>query len=142
MRAAAYGGFNNIHFLENGEIRVEPIIIDGERLGALESRLMMFYTGASRLSSEVAGKVIANLKKKKKVLYQMRELGEKAIEILTSRTDLDDFGKLLNENWNLKKSLSNSISNTKLEKIYNKAIKAGALGGKLPGAGASGFMVF
>jgi D-glycero-alpha-D-manno-heptose-7-phosphate kinase len=140
--AAAYGGFNRIHFSTSGEIRVEPIILPAKRLSDLESCLLMFYTGSSRISSEIAGEIISSLKEKHKVLSEMRALTEKAIAILSSNQDLDAFGHLLNDNWTLKRSLAQSISNSRIDKIYAKAMSAGALGGKLLGAGGSGFMVF
>jgi D-glycero-alpha-D-manno-heptose-7-phosphate kinase len=140
--AAAHGGFNRIHFHTSGDIQVEPIILPPQRLAALESNLMMVYTGASRMASEIAGQIIASLEEKERVLNQMRLITEKAVTILSSGQDLDGFGALLDENWMLKRSLTQTISNTRIDKIYTKAKSAGALGGKLLGAGGAGFMVF
>ena len=140
--AAAYGGFNLIHFSSKGDIRVEPLTVPSNRIAELDSRLLMFYTGTSRFASEIAAKVIANLNKKEDVLYQMQRLVNDAVCILNGTGDLDDFGRLLNESWNLKRSVSEVISNPAIDKIYKTAIDNGAIGGKLLGAGSSGFMVF
>ena len=140
--AAAYGGFNIIRFFLNGEIRVEPVTLSPARIAELESRLMLFYTGTSRLASEVAGDVIANLEKKQSVLRQMRSMVDESLSIFNGQGSLDDFGKLLHESWMLKRGLSSAVSNPTIDKIYTTAIEHGAIGGKLLGAGSSGFMVF
>ncbi len=140
--AAAYGGFNHISFFPNGEIRVEPVIMDSERLAALESSMMLIYTGTSRLSSEVAGAVIANLDKKQDEMKQMSRMVDQGLAILNGQGSLDDFGYLMHENWLLKQSVNENTSNDVVNRIYDSALKHGALGGKLLGAGASGFMVF
>jgi D-glycero-alpha-D-manno-heptose-7-phosphate kinase len=140
--AAAYGGLNHISFFPSGEICVEPVTISGERIAALENNLMLFYTGTSRLASEVAGKVIANLEKKQDVIKQMQGMVDKGLAILNGPGSLDDFGCLLHENWLLKQSVNDSVSNNTINKIYTRALEHGALGGKLLGAGSSGFMVF
>ncbi|BBO79768.1 GHMP kinase [Desulfosarcina ovata subsp. sediminis] len=140
--AASYGGFNYIQFHRSGEIEVEPVILSQSRLSDLQDCLMMFYTGASRLSSEIAGQIISGIKDKQNVLSSMEKLTEKAMTILSSNQDIDDFGHLLHETWKLKRDLAQKISNPYIDKIYSKAKAAGALGGKLLGAGGSGFMVF
>jgi D-glycero-alpha-D-manno-heptose-7-phosphate kinase len=140
--AAAYGGFNHISFSPSGEIRVEPVIMAAERLTALESSLMLFYTGTSRLSSEVACAVIANLDKKQDEMKQMGRMVDQGLAILNGRGSLDDFGYLMHENWLLKQSVNENASNEVVNRIYDSALKHGALGGKLLGAGSSGFMVF
>jgi len=140
--AAAYGGFNVIRFSSEGDIRVEPITVSPERVAELDSRLLLFYTGASRFASEVAGKVIASLEKKEDVLSRMQRMVEEAVSILNGDGSLDDFGRLLHESWNLKRSVSDVISNPTIDKIYRTGIESGALGGKLLGAGSSGFMAF
>ncbi|CAB1082055.1 D-glycero-alpha-D-manno-heptose 7-phosphate kinase (EC [Olavius algarvensis Delta 1 endosymbiont] len=140
--AAAYGGFNHIRFYPNGDIRVEPIAISNTTVAKLESRLMLFYTGTSRLSSEIAGKVIANIPHKKEVLTKMATLVDQAVSILEADDDIDEFGRLLHENWQLKRSLSSCVSNCNVENVYATAIHRGALGGKLLGAGSSGFILF
>ena len=140
--AAAYGGFNLIQFNPNGSIQVEPITIAEERLENLQERLLLFYTGTSRIASQVAGELIANVGKNKETLRKMRAMVNQALTILSDHEDLDHFGDLLNESWQYKRSLSSSISNLTIDNIYELAMKNGALGGKLLGAGASGFMVF
>ena len=102
----------------------------------------MFYTGVSRTASDIAKEKIKALPKKSIELHEMRSLVDDAIEILSSKQNLDDFGQLLNETWYLKKGISKKISPDYVDEIYNKAIKAGALGGKLLGAGGGGFMIF
>ena len=140
--AAAYGGLNLIRFLKNGEIRIEPVTISTARISELESNLMLLYTGASRLSSKVAGDFIGNLEKEAAVLRKMREMVDQSLSILASQGSINEFGTLLNESWQLKRSISNKVSNATIDNIYDTAIKNGALGGKLLGAGSSGFMLF
>jgi D-glycero-alpha-D-manno-heptose-7-phosphate kinase len=140
--AAAYGGVNVIRFNENGVFRVEPVTISESRIKEFESHLMLLFTGSSRLSSEVAGDVIANLEKKGAVLRKMQKMVDNALTILNGKGEIDEIGRMLNENWMLKRSISNRISNSTIDRIYDTAIKNGALGGKLLGAGSSGFMLF
>ncbi|MFQ5922741.1 MAG: kinase [Anaerolineales bacterium] len=140
--AAAYGGFNIIHFLQHGDIRVEPITIPNSRMAELQSRLLLFYTGTSRLSSEIAADVIAGLQGKRELLRKMRSFVDQAVSILNGPSGLDDFGQLLHENWRLKREQSKLVTNRSVDRIYQKAVEYGALGGKLLGAGGSGFMVF
>jgi len=140
--AVAVGGMNVIRFDTDGAIDAEKVNVSKQRLNGLNSRLMMFYTGSSRLSSEVAGDVVSNLADRAMVLREMKDLVFEAQAILESTSrDLDDFGRLMNVTWNLKKKLSTKISNSKIDDIYSAAQKAGALGGKLLGAGHSGFMM-
>lgn len=139
--SAAYGGFNLIRFLPSGEIRVEPVTLSPSRIRELESHLMLIYTGRSRLASEIAKGVMANLGKKRPVLRKMQGLVEQGLALLTGGGDLDDFGRLLHEGWMLKRSMSRAVSNGTIDRIYEKALDHGALGGKLLGAGSSGFMV-
>jgi D-glycero-alpha-D-manno-heptose-7-phosphate kinase len=140
--AAAYGGLNAIHFSRNGDIQVEPVTISRARLLELESHLMLFYTGVSRFASEVASTVVANLEAKRSVLQQMRQMVDEALAILDSQDSLDAFGKLLHEAWQLKRALSSAVTSSHVDEIYETARQQGALGGKLLGAGGTGFMVF
>ncbi len=140
--AAAYGGLNLILFGKNGDIEVKPVEISIARLRDLESRLMLFYTGMNRLASEVASGIIGNMPQKRQTLLKMRGMVDKAHSILTGSEDLDHFGRLLHEGWSLKRDLSDGVSNSKIDSVYETAIKHGALGGKLLGAGGAGFMVF
>jgi D-glycero-alpha-D-manno-heptose-7-phosphate kinase len=139
--AAAYGGLNVIRFNVDGSIIVDPVKIAPEARTSLEDRLMMFYTGTNRLSSEQAKSVVQNIPAKNNLLERMYEMVFEAAEILRSG-DLDNFGRLLGETWRLKRGLANSVSTAAIDDIYDTAIAAGALGGKLLGAGGAGFMLF
>ncbi len=140
--AAAYGGFNSIRFLQNGDVRVEPVTVSVSRIADLHARLLLFYTGSSRLGPVVAADIVANIPSKKAELRRMREMVDEALSVLNGRGSLDDFGRLLDEGWALKRGLSASVSTQAIEAIYRKAREHGALGGKLLGAGGSGFMLF
>lgn len=139
---ASHGGFNKIIFNKNQSYTVEPIIIARERLQDLEGKLMLFFTGFSRFSSGVAQKHIQNIGKNDTVLKRMHELVDEAIKLLQGEDDLSRFGDLLHETWNLKKTLSDSVSSSEIDEIYHKAIKNGAIGGKILGAGGGGFILF
>ena len=140
--AASFGGFNRINFGPNG-YEVLPIIISPDRKKELNNNLMMFFTGFVRFSSDVQKKNNVTEKKKKTQLIEMLSLVDKAEKILTDKnTDLDDFGRLLDYTWQLKKQTGSAISTSDIDKYYEKGIKAGALGGKLLGAGGGGFLIF
>ena len=139
--AAAHGGCNIIEFLPSGDIKVRPVAASAARLALLEQHLMLFYTGTSRLGAEVAADVVANITSREQQLLRMAQLVDRAEKTLAGGS-LDDFGLMLDETWKLKRQLSAHISNDSVEAIYRRAIGAGALGGKLLGAGASGFMLF
>ncbi|NYZ17501.1 kinase [Azospirillum sp. RWY-5-1] len=139
--AAAHGGFNVIDFSRDGAIRVTPLAITAKRSQALQERLMLFYTGLSRLASDIATDVIANIPAREEQLHQMRDLVDEAERVLLGG-DLDDFGRLLDRTWRLKRQLSALVSNEMVDSVYDRAQQAGALGGKLLGAGTSGFMLF
>jgi D-glycero-alpha-D-manno-heptose-7-phosphate kinase len=139
---AAYGGLNMIEFLQSGEIIVNPVILPKGRLEEFESSLMLFFTGISRIASEVAKDQIENIENNETNLHAMKQLVDDALSLLTSDKDLKLFGEMLNETWKLKRSLSNKISNAEIDSMYDKAIASGAVGGKLLGAGGGGFMLF
>ena len=140
--AAAYGGFNTYEFKTDGSIQATPMTIEKNRVDLLDENLLLFFTGFSRTASSIAGEQIKNISVKKKELRQMMELTKEAISILNNRNrTLDDLGRLLHEQWCVKKTLSNKITNSSIDDIYNTAISAGALGGKLLGAGSGGFML-
>ena len=141
--AAAYGGFNRIDF-KNNEFSVTPIKISSERKEKLNSKLLLFFTGFTRFSSQVQEKTFKETKEEKiEILKKMKSLVDEAQNILEDdNRNLDDFGHLLNETWNLKRKTGKTVSNSDIDKFYDKAISAGALGGKLLGAGAGGFLVF
>ena len=141
--AAAYGGFNRINFGGQQKFTVYPISISPEMKDKLQSRLMLFYTGISRTASEIAKEQIRVTAEKEKELRKMLSLVDDAEKILcNSPENLDDLGVLLHETWTLKRGLTNLVSNDHIDEIYNRARKAGALGGKLLGAGGGGFMLF
>jgi len=140
--AASYGGLNRIVFCPSGEIRVDPVTVQPARIQELQSRLMLVYTGTSRLASEIAADVVANLHAKREALLRMRAMVDEAVNLLGSESDLDAFGALLDEGWTLKQQLSSRVASDVVEEVYRKAVKQGAIGGKLLGAGSSGFMLF
>jgi D-glycero-alpha-D-manno-heptose-7-phosphate kinase len=139
---AAYGGLNMIEFLPSGEIVVNPIILPSDRLREFEGSLMLFFTGISRIASEVAKDQIEKTEINEPSLHAMKQLVDDAFDILTSNKDLRLFGEMLNETWRLKRSLSGKISSPEIDEMYETAMSAGTLGGKLLGAGGGGFMLF
>ncbi len=139
--ATAIGGFNSITFDDTG-IHVTPIPISDSRREALERKLLLFFVGFQRNASEVAGEQIKNIPNKTAELTAMSNLAQKAKAMLSSNDNLDEFGSLLDEGWNIKKTLSSKITSPSIDKIYEDAKKAGAVGGKLLGAGGGGFMAF
>lgn len=139
--AASFGGLNRINFSAEG-YSVNPIIISPERKKRLNLNLMLFFTGFSRLSSDIQTEAERRLKKKKEQLLEMLKLVDDAEEILTSNSDLDEFGKLLDYTWRLKRGITDKVSTDCIDSYYQKALEAGALGGKLLGAGGGGFLLF
>jgi D-glycero-alpha-D-manno-heptose-7-phosphate kinase len=139
---AAFGGFCRADFSGEKNIDIKRITISQSRLEALQNHLMLFFTGFSRTASEIAGEQIKQTPGKTRELTQMLRMVDEAINILNSDCDLLDFGKLLHENWQLKRSLTDKISTPYTDFLYETAIKAGASGGKLLGAGGGGFMLF
>jgi len=139
--SAAYGGFNHITFLPNGEISVRPITVERQRLLDLNAHLMLFYSGIKRTASDVADSYVNNFDDKKRQMHILKDLVEESISVLTSGQDLKYFGELLHEAWLAKRSLSAKVSNTEIDGLYGDAVSAGALGGKLTGAGGGGFLL-
>ena len=140
--AAAFGGLNKIEFRPDGDIRVVPLTLPAGRLEELEERILLFFTGSSRLASDVAAEVVANLPSKEASLRRMREMVDEAVALLASDRDLDEFGVAMDEAWKLKRGLATRVAGDTVNDVYRRARKAGALGGKLLGAGGSGFMAF
>jgi D-glycero-alpha-D-manno-heptose-7-phosphate kinase len=138
---AAYGGLNHIVFEPSGEISVRPMTLLPEALQELNSHLMLFYTGIKRTASEVAQTYVADVEVKKRQLRLMKDLVVEALAVLNGRRALVCLGQLLHEAWEAKRSLSPMVSNRVTDEIYAAALAAGALGGKLTGAGGGGFMV-
>ena len=140
--AASFGGFNRIDFNADG-YSVHPIIISPERKKRLNDNLMMFFTGFTRFSSDIQKANHLDDESKTKQLKEMLTLVDEAESILTDQSkDLDDFGRLLDVTWKLKRQTGKSVSTNNIDNLYDKGITAGALGGKLLGAGGGGFLVF
>ena len=139
---AAFGGFNKIIFGGSQKIVVSPITIDHNKLDLLQDHLMLFFTGFARNASEIAAEQVKKTPEKTRELMVMMAMVEEATNILNgSNGTLIDFGKLLHETWKLKRSLTQSITTSLIDEIYESAIEAGATGGKLLGAGNGGFML-
>lgn len=140
--AASYGGFNRINFKSEG-YEVLPIIISPERKRQLNQNLMMFFTGFTRFSSEVQKANAASRMDKTPQLREMLTLVDDAERILTDDSvNLDEFGRMLDYTWKLKRQTGNAVSTSNIDILYDKGMKAGALGGKLLGAGGGGFLIF
>lgn len=138
--AASFGGFNRINFNSEG-YSVNPIIMPPSRKRELNDHLMLFFTGIARFSFQIQDSMKKALDSKTKDLTEMLNLVDEAENILTSHQSLNEFGTLLDYTWKLKRGISNSISNDSIDSLYKKAIDAGALGGKLLGAGGGGFLL-
>ncbi len=141
--SAAYGGFNRINFATDGGIEVRRILTAKNRLGELEKNLTLFFTGFSRTASEIAAEQLRMTPHKKKELDMMLQLVDEAEAIITNPSrNVDEFGQLLHESWQIKRTLTKKISTASIDEIYEAGLSAGALGGKLLGAGGGGFMLF
>ena len=140
--AVAFGGLNKIVFSGQHNIEVNPIILSKSRFQQFQDHLMLFFTGFSRLASEIEEDKIKQISNKKTELSSLYNMVEDAIDILNGEGDIVDFGKLLHESWRLKKSLSDKVSTSHIDDIYETGIKNGAIGGKLLGAGGGGFILF
>jgi D-glycero-alpha-D-manno-heptose-7-phosphate kinase len=138
---AAYGGLNHVTFLDNGEFSVRPVTIAPDRLRELNHHLMLFHTGFQRTASTIASTYVGDINRYHRQLRIMRDLVDESLVVLNSREDLHRFGELLNEGWQTKRSLSASVSNPDIDRAYDAAVAAGALGGKLTGAGGGGFLL-
>ena len=140
--SAAFGGFNRIEFHRNDSFDVSPVILPGHRREELRDHLMLCFTGFSRIASEVAKSKIANLKSREKELKLMRAMVDEALSILQDTNEsIDSFGKLLDTSWQYKRSLSDRVSTPEIDSIYQAAMDAGAIGGKILGAGGGGFLL-
>ena len=141
--SAAHGGFNRIDFRTDGGIEVKRILTDQKRLTTLEQHLALYFTGFSRTASEIATEQVRITPHKHRELETMLQLVDEAEAIIAdSNRSIDDFGRLLHESWQIKRSLTGKISNANIDEIYQAGLSAGALGGKLLGAGGGGFMLF
>jgi D-glycero-alpha-D-manno-heptose-7-phosphate kinase len=141
--SAAYGGFNRINFSTDGSIDVKRILASPDRVAELEQHLALYFTGFSRIASEVAQEQVRTIPQKKSEMDAMLQLVDEAEAIVTNPTrSLDEFGRLLHQTWQIKRTLTQKISNPHIDEIYEAGLSAGALGGKLLGAGNGGFMLF
>jgi len=139
--AASFGGFNRINFSADG-YDVRSLIIHPEHKKQLEGNLLLYFTGFTRFSADVQ-KTVMKSGDRKSQLREMYQLVDEAERMLTDKyNDLDEFGRLLDYTWKLKRSTSGAVSTENIDSIYKKAIEAGALGGKLLGAGGGGFLLF
>ncbi|MCD8195587.1 MAG: kinase [Lachnospiraceae bacterium] len=139
---ASFGGFNRINFGPDG-YEVMPVIISPERKQQLNNNLLLFFTGFTRFSSSLHNLNRVSAPEKRKQLQEMQSLVDEAEKVLrNSSSDLDEFGRLLDQTWNLKKQTGASISTNNIDALYDCGKKAGALGGKLLGAGGGGFLLF
>ena len=139
--SAAHGGFNIIEFSPSGKISIRPMTLTQEHIKELNSHLMLFYTGIIRTASNVAESYVNDIETRRRQLRALNDLLEESITVLNKGKDITDFGELLHEAWRVKRSLSGKVSNSNVDEIYNRAISAGAIGGKLTGAGGGGFML-
>jgi len=141
--SAAFGGLNRVDFGGMHEILVKPLILPPEKLESLQQHVMLFFTVQARTASEIAKVQIENIPNKKTDLRQMMQLTDQAEAALLDKRDrVEDFGRLLHEQWQIKRGMSSQITNSDIDAIYQAGMKAGALGGKLLGAGGGGFMMF
>jgi D-glycero-alpha-D-manno-heptose-7-phosphate kinase len=143
--AATFGGVNYMEFYANDKVIVNPLRVKDKWLNELENNLILFFTETSRLSSSIIAKQSENVKKKNtKSIEAMHSLKEQSVRMKEAllKGDIDGIGKILHYGWEHKKAMAEGISNPQLESIYNRAMKAGATGGKISGAGGGGFMIF
>jgi D-glycero-alpha-D-manno-heptose-7-phosphate kinase len=138
---AAYGGLNHVTFAPDGDIRVRPMTLLPERIEELNANLMLFFTGLHRTASDVAATYTGRLDQKERQMTTIAGMVDEAIATLSLGRDLRGFGRLLDESWRAKQGLSDMVSNPRIGEIYAEAKRAGALGGKIIGAGGGGFML-
>lgn len=139
--SASYGGFNLVTFQKNGLFSINPVDIPTQRLQELEDHLMLFYTGIERTAADVAKSYVEDIEKREKQLNQISGMVTTAVEILNSKQKIKYLGELLNESWQIKRSLSSEVSNSEIDRLYKTALSFGAIGGKLIGAGGGGFIL-
>lgn len=141
--SAAYGGFNRINFGADGSIDVRRILASPDRIGELEKHLALYFTGFSRIASEIAQEQLRVTPQKERELSTMLRLVDEAESIVVNESrSLREFGHLLHDSWQIKRTLTQKISSPEIDAIYDAGLEAGALGGKLLGAGGGGFMLF
>lgn len=140
--SASHGGLNLIEFSGDHRFKIHPVTIGQERLNLLQDHLLLFFTGLSRYASEIAGEQIKRIPHNKSELNEMFNMVHHAVDIVNSNADINKFGKLLNESWQIKRRLSRLITTPEIDEMYSSAMRAGAIGGKLLGAGGGGFILF
>lgn len=138
---AAHGGFSHITFEPSGKIHLRPVILPPQRFNELTSHLMLFYTGIKRTAAKVAETYVLSIEQKRRQLRILRDMVEEAIGILCGNTPMKAFGELLHESWLVKRSLSNNVSSSEIDEMYEMAREEGAIGGKITGAGGGGFLL-
>lgn len=138
---AAHGGCNVVTFGDKNHLQVRPLTLSAARLEALQDRLMLFYTGIVRTASDIAGAQIKKTPQCQTELTEMCGMVDRAVDIVNGRADIGEFGRLLHESWKIKRSLTDKISSPVIDAVYASALKSGALGGKILGAGGGGFML-
>ncbi len=139
--SAAFGGFNRIEFLRDGSFQVTPIILRKDRLHELQDSLMLYFTGLSRNAPEIAQSKIENFKNREAELLRMKAMVDEAITLLQGSGPIADFGRLLHESWQYKRTLSSKVTTPEVDAIFAAAMANGAIGGKLLGAGGGGFVL-
>lgn len=138
--ACAYGGFRIYKFWADGKVSATPVRVPRENIKALQNNLMLYYTGLTRISSEILAEQKENIADKNQILNQMLEMVDDAEKVI-GKGDLDQWGKMLDKTWHMKRSLASKISNLDIDFMYEKAKNAGAIGGKVLGAGGGGFLL-
>jgi D-glycero-alpha-D-manno-heptose-7-phosphate kinase len=138
---AAYGGLNHVVFAPDDQISVRPVTLPRDRIQELNDHLMLFFTGIHRTASRVARRYVPDILVREKPLLAIKDMVQKSLSILNDNQDIDKLGELLHKGWEIKRSLSPGISNTRVDDIYRQALDAGAIGGKLLGAGGGGFIL-
>jgi len=140
--SASFGGLNRIDFKQDDRFDVQPLILSECRKEELQSHLMLCFTGFSRIADAIAKSKIENFKYRHTELTSMQEMVDEAISILSStNVSIEEFGKLLDQSWKYKRRLSDKVSTPQIDHIYEEAMRAGAIGGKIMGAGGGGFML-
>ena len=140
--ATAFGGLNKIEFNGKENFFVQPVTIKQKKITTLQNHMMFFFTGFPRIAAEIAVEQIKNTPNKTSELKNMKDMVGEAINIINGNIEhIEDFGKLLDESWKIKRSLSSRVSTTAIDEMYSAALKAGSLGGKICGAGGGGFML-
>jgi len=140
--ACALGGINSISFHTSGFWKATPISLSNERISEIEDRMVLVFSGVSRISSDISKNFLADLKSKTNAMNRTIELATECTKILNSGSDLDQLGEMFNESWSLKRALNPDSVNSKLQELWDRAKIAGALGGKVLGAGGGGFCMF